>query len=461
MHEAISLIVSAVLHNARRHTMTAAALPLLLNATISLIMGVALLLVWRRNPEHVFTRLMGWSNIVQLLVPIFFWLYHHPNGLASTLGAVVLPVAAAANSVLLVTSALHLAGAPLQRRSVVIFGLMMLTIFSAGLLQKDLRTVQAVSATLYTSLALFCAAVLWRKRRQLHLSAVSVGPLLVALGLSQFIYVVWGDAGVGVQATLSSILRLSLGLMLISTALQRSVYENLHLRRRFERITDRSHQGIIIRQGETTVYANQAALDIYGVPNHAELSTLLVSKTIPQEELLAVRRRNQDIEAGVLADATYEADRVRADGTPLRLRFHSFGTEWDGMPALQILISDETEKHRATQALLHQALHDDLTGLPNRAALMDLLRQRCDAPGAPAPFALLLLDLDRFKLFNEAHGHAMGDAVLIAVGQGRGLHSRHCAGAPHRADICRAAAGGRWALFSRRLAGPGPLPPTC
>jgi diguanylate cyclase (GGDEF)-like protein len=101
----------------------------------------------------------------------------------------------------------------------------------------------------------------------------------------------------------------------------------------------------------------------------------------------------------------------------LHLRFHSFRTEWDGEPALQILISNETEKHRATQALLHQALHDDLTGLPNRAALMNLLRQRCAPHSAPAPFALLLLDLDRFKLFNEAQGHAMGDAVLIAVGQ--------------------------------------------
>jgi diguanylate cyclase (GGDEF)-like protein len=391
--------------------------PLLLNATISLIMGVALLLVWRRNREHVFTRLMGWSNIVQLLVPIFFWVYHQQHGLASALGAVMLPAAAAAYSVLMVTGTLQLAGLPPPRRTLVIFVVMMLCINAAAVLQQDLRIAQTVSAALNTSLALFCSVMLWRQRGRLHSTTVFVGPLLVALGLNQFIYVVWGDAGIGLQATLASVLRLSLGLVLISTALQRSVYENLHLRRRFERITDRSHQGIVIRQGEVTVYANQAALDIYGAPNHAELSTLLVSKTIPQAELLAVRRRNHDIEAGILPDATYEADRVRADGTPLRLRFHSFGTEWDGKPALQILISDETEKHRATQALLHQALHDDLTGLPNRAALMDLLRHRCESQGAPEPFALLLLDLDRFKLFNEAHGHAMGDAVLISVGQ--------------------------------------------
>jgi diguanylate cyclase (GGDEF)-like protein len=413
----LHLIVSAVLHNADSTAMTAATLILLLNATISLIMGVALLLVWRRNPKHVFTRLMGWSNLVQLLVPIFYWVYHHENGALSALGAVGLPVAAAANSVLLVAGSLQLARQPPKRRSLVIFSLMMLTITVAAMLQNDMRMGQAISATIFTCLALYCSAVLWRQRRRLHSSTLLVGPLLVALGLSQFIYVGWGNDGISLQAALAAVIRLGLGLVLINTALQRSVNESLHLRRRFERITDRSHQGIVIRQGEATVYANQAALDIYGAPDAAALSDLLVSKTIPQNEVDLIRQRNRDIETGILPDATYEADRRHANGSLLRLRFHNFGTEWDGQPALQILISNDTEKHQATQALLHQALHDDLTGLPNRAALMDLLRQRCDPNGEAAPFALLLLDLDRFKLFNEAHGHAMGDAVLIAVGQ--------------------------------------------
>jgi diguanylate cyclase (GGDEF)-like protein len=414
---AFCLIVSAVLHNADSTTMTADTLLLLLNATISLIMGLALLLVWRRHPKHVFTRLMGWSNLVVLFVPVFYWVFRHNTGLVSALGAMALPVAVAANSVLLVAGTLQLARRPPRRRSLVIFALMMLTITGASMSQDDLQMGQAASAAISTGLALFCCAVLWQQRLRLLRSTLLVGPLLVALGLNQFVYAGWGDAGVGVQASLAAVLRLSLGLLLISAALQRSVNENLHLRRRFERITDRSHQGIVIRQGETTVYANQAALDIYGAPDAAALNDLLVSKTIPQNEVELIRRRNRDIEAGILPDATYEADRLHANGSSLRLRFHNFGTEWDGQPALQILISNDTEKHQATQALLHQALHDDLTGLPNRAALMELLRQRCDPSGAPAPFALLLLDLDRFKLFNEAHGHAMGDAVLIAVGQ--------------------------------------------
>jgi diguanylate cyclase (GGDEF)-like protein len=417
MREAITLIVSAVLHNAVSTAMTATTLLLLLNATISLIMGLSLLLVWRRNPKHVFTRLMGWSNIVQLLVPVFFWAYQHQNGALIALGAIALPVAATANTVLLIVATLQVAGIAPKRHILVIFSMVMLAVSAASMLQADLRVGQAILASVFTCLALFCTAVLWQQRQVLDKGTLLVGPLLVALGISQFIFVIWGNDGIGPQAALAAVWRLSLGLVLIDTALRRNAKENLQLRLRFERITDRSHQGIVIRQGDTTVYANQAALDIYGAPDASALSELLVTRTIPEEEVELIRQRNRDIEAGLLPEATYEADRQSAKGNLLRLRFHNFRTEWDDKPAVQILINDETEKRDALQALLHQALHDDLTGLPNRAALMNELRQRCGLNRSPLSFALLLLDLDRFKLFNEAHGYAMGDAVLIAVGQ--------------------------------------------
>jgi diguanylate cyclase (GGDEF)-like protein len=77
--------------------------------------------------------------------------------------------------------------------------------------------------------------------------------------------------------------------------------------------------------------------------------------------------------------------------------------------------NDMLAERRSREAdLRHRATHDVLTGMLNRAALSDALSQ-CLEAGSPA--AVLFMDLDRFKLVNDTHGHAVGDALLIALGQ--------------------------------------------
>src|SRR3546814_1995179 len=77
------------------------------------------------------------------------------------------------------------------------------------------------------------------------------------------------------------------------------------------------------------------------------------------------------------------------------------------------------ERVRAEQKLTHQARHDSLTGLPNRVVMLERLDAaiaRMDG-GQGTGFAVLFLDLDRFKLVNDSAGHAAGDEMLVEAGR--------------------------------------------
>ncbi|HET9050133.1 MAG TPA: EAL domain-containing protein [Candidatus Dormibacteraeota bacterium] len=76
------------------------------------------------------------------------------------------------------------------------------------------------------------------------------------------------------------------------------------------------------------------------------------------------------------------------------------------------------ERKHSEMELIHQALHDPLTGLPNRALFVDRLEQALVRNSRrPAMTAVLFVDLDRFKVVNDSLGHAAGDRVLVGLAE--------------------------------------------
>ena len=86
---------------------------------------------------------------------------------------------------------------------------------------------------------------------------------------------------------------------------------------------------------------------------------------------------------------------------------------------LVIVNRDITERKRAEEKLVHQSFHDGLTDLPNRALFLDRLQRAVilSRRHLDFKFAVLFIDIDEFKVFNDSLGHAAGDSLLIQIAQ--------------------------------------------
>lgn len=91
--------------------------------------------------------------------------------------------------------------------------------------------------------------------------------------------------------------------------------------------------------------------------------------------------------------------------------------EWEDSYVTAVTIHDVSAQRRREEDLRYTALHDSLTGLPNRLKLAEVLAATLEGATADAPLRLLMLDLDGFKEVNDTLGHDMGDALLVELGK--------------------------------------------
>lgn len=106
--------------------------------------------------------------------------------------------------------------------------------------------------------------------------------------------------------------------------------------------------------------------------------------------------------------------------------------EIEGVPCILSIARDITAAKAAERTIRSLAFYDPLTGLPNRRQLLERLNQPAAAPGQRSrSMALLLVDLDHFKTFNDTLGHQTGDLLLKEVAQ-------RVAASVHEGDtVCR------------------------
>ncbi|WP_052629519.1 putative bifunctional diguanylate cyclase/phosphodiesterase [Pseudoxanthomonas suwonensis] len=192
------------------------------------------------------------------------------------------------------------------------------------------------------------------------------------------------------------------------------------LRMREALLADRADIDRLSREGEIHEFGIQA-YSWLGVPLHRDgevVGVLAVQSYTPQirfstddQRLLTFVAHN--ISNGLARQRAQE--RLRAAHAELERRVVERTTELEA--ANEQLVAQIGERMRAEERLTHQALHDTLTGLPNRAYLLDCMASAIERAqlGDGMPFAVLFLDLDRFKLVNDSIGHAAGDELLVEV----------------------------------------------
>lgn len=172
------------------------------------------------------------------------------------------------------------------------------------------------------------------------------------------------------------------------------------------------------RDGRIT-YANQAARQQLGGVVDSALVSLFADRQQGEQAIAAATTHG--------GWSSQETVIVSGTGAGFWANASLAGVEVDAAPHLLMVATDTSAQREMTERLRYQAAHDELTGLRNRREFERLLRlalaERAGNPAA-APFALLYIDLDQFKLINDLSGHMAGDQLLVQLVHAMRRHLR-------------------------------------
>jgi diguanylate cyclase (GGDEF)-like protein/PAS domain S-box-containing protein len=162
--------------------------------------------------------------------------------------------------------------------------------------------------------------------------------------------------------------------------------------------------------------ANPAVIKLFGYPEEelvGKQADVLIATTHRSAFVNYLERR---LKLDIPVSGAHETMGKRKNGSLFPLEFVVSSMQVGSRHLFIATLRDISERKAHTDALEYQALHDALTGLPNRSLFGDRLRQALLAARRNQKmFGVLLLDLDRFKDINDALGHDRGDSLLQEV----------------------------------------------
>ncbi|MEZ4573163.1 MAG: PAS domain S-box protein [Thermomicrobiales bacterium] len=185
--------------------------------------------------------------------------------------------------------------------------------------------------------------------------------------------------------------------------------------REYRNLFESANDAVIIydAESEEVLDVNVRASEMYGL-SAEELIGMHLRDLIGDDPMDDLQRGT----AGADGVQGVEAIRGSAGSGRMNLLINASAVEFRGQQVILSIHRDVTAQKRLEEQLAHQALHDTLTGLANRALFRDrlehaLARARVDEEDV----AVLMLDVDRFKVINESLGHVVGDRLLVAVSE--------------------------------------------
>jgi diguanylate cyclase (GGDEF)-like protein/PAS domain S-box-containing protein len=164
---------------------------------------------------------------------------------------------------------------------------------------------------------------------------------------------------------------------------------------------------------------NERATETFGWPRDEAIGRLLSALIIPEGQRAAHEaglRRFAAAGSGSLIGRRVELVALDRSERQFPVELTIWPVRVGGMLTYSALIHDITERRRLEDELRHQAFHDSLTGLANRALFADRLGHALQRRTV-GDVGVLFFDVDDFKLINDGLGHAAGDALLLQVAQ--------------------------------------------